>query len=99
METNEFWGGQDLGNVGNVSINRVFPKLIAARASFDATCRLWDATSGHCLRIFADNKKPVFTLSFSTDGAILATGGGDGLFQLYDVDVSRRSLVNPSFHL
>jgi len=59
---------------------------ILATASFDATCRLWDAISGHCLRVFADNRKPVFTLSFSTDGAILATGGGDGLFQLYDVD-------------
>jgi len=28
----------------------------------------------------------VFTLSFSMDGAILATGGGDGLFQLYNVE-------------
>jgi WD40 repeat protein len=68
-------------------------------ASFDATCRLWDATSGHCLRIFADNNKPVFTLSFSADGAILATGGGDGLFHLYDVDVSGHSPVIAISHL
>jgi transducin (beta)-like 1 len=57
-------------------------------SSFDGTARLWDSVTGHCLKIFGDHKRPVYTLSYSPDGYWLATGGGDGWLHIYNVDVS-----------
>lgn len=41
------------------------------------------------MRIFTDHTKYVFALSFSPDGTLLASGGGDGSLNIYDVKVSR----------
>lgn len=57
----------------------------------DGTSRLWDSVTGQCLKIFADSKKPLFSLCFSQDQRWLVTGGGDGWVHVYDVEV-RKSL-------
>ena len=57
------------------------------RASFDFTARLWDSVTGDCLKVFTDHTKYVFALSFSPDGSLLASGGGDGSLNMYDVKV------------
>lgn len=59
------------------------------RASFDFTARLWDSVTGDCLKVFTDHTKYVFALSFSPDGTLLASGGGDGALNMYDVKVRR----------
>lgn len=58
---------------------------LVATASFDMTARLWDSSTGDCLRVLMDHTKPVYSLSFSPEGFQLATGGGDGYLHLYDV--------------
>lgn len=58
---------------------------LVATASFDMTVRLWDSVTGDCLQLLTDHSKPVYSLSFSPEGFQLATGGGDGYLQLYDV--------------
>lgn len=64
------------------------------RASFDCTARLWDSVTGDCLKVFTDHTNYVFALSFSPDGSLLASGGGDGTLVMYDVKVSRTDPVN-----
>lgn len=59
------------------------------RASFDFTARLWDSVTGDCLKVFTDHTKYVFALSFNPDGTLLASGGGDGSLNMYDVKVGR----------
>lgn len=39
--------------------------------------------------MFTDHTKYVFALSFSPDGSMLASGGGDGSLNMYDVKVGR----------
>ncbi|EIM83444.1 WD40 repeat-like protein [Stereum hirsutum FP-91666 SS1] len=58
---------------------------ILATLSFDTTSRLWDATTGACLRVFTNHKRAIFTLAFCPDGRWMATGGGDGWVFVYDV--------------
>lgn len=43
------------------------------------------------MRVFTDHGKYVFALSFSPDGGLLASGGGDGSLYVYDVKVSSGS--------
>ncbi|KAG9314167.1 WD40 repeat-like protein [Chiua virens] len=64
---------------------------MVATASFDYTARLWDAVTGDCLKEFTDHTKYVFALSFSPDGTLLATGGGDGSLYIYDVKTRERN--------
>ncbi|KAF5384996.1 hypothetical protein D9615_001189 [Tricholomella constricta] len=61
------------------------PHPLIATSSFDSTARLWDSVTGECLKVFADHKRPVYTLSFSPDGQWLATGSGDGWLHVYSV--------------
>lgn len=42
--------------------------------------------------MFTDHTKYVFALSFSPDGSLLASGGGDGSLNMYDVKVSMSPL-------
>ena len=58
-------------------------------ASFDYTARLWDSVTGDCLKVFTDHNKYVFALSFSPDGMLLASGGGDGSLNMYQVKVRK----------
>lgn len=60
---------------------------VAPSASFDSTCRLWNAATGECLKIFLDHTRPVYALTFSPDGRWLGTGSGDGWLHIYSVKV------------
>jgi transducin (beta)-like 1 len=56
--------------------------------SFDKTARLWDASRGTCLRVFAENTKPLFSITFSPEGRFVATGSEDGYLYIYNTAVS-----------
>ncbi|KAI0053435.1 WD40 repeat-like protein [Auriscalpium vulgare] len=60
-------------------------QMIVATSSFDQTARLWDAETGACLKVFANHKRPIYTLTFSPDGIWFATGSGDGWLHVYSV--------------
>ncbi|KAF8899132.1 WD40-repeat-containing domain protein [Infundibulicybe gibba] len=56
---------------------------LLASSSFDGTARIWDSVTGECLKIFTDHRRPVYTLTFSPNGRLFATGGGDGWLHVY----------------
>ncbi|KAF8743705.1 hypothetical protein AX14_001230 [Amanita brunnescens Koide BX004] len=58
---------------------------LVATSSFDGTARIWDSVTGECLKVFADHRRPLFSLSFSPNGKWLATGSGDGWLHIYSV--------------
>ncbi|KAI5122354.1 hypothetical protein M0805_004112 [Coniferiporia weirii] len=58
---------------------------ILATTSFDGSARLWDASTGECLKYIADHKRAAYTLAFSPEGKFFATGSGDGWLYVYDV--------------
>ena len=51
--------------------------VCVCRASFDHESRIWDPHTGTCLCVFRDHTQPIYTLSFSKSGRLLATGAGD----------------------
>lgn len=61
---------------------------LSPSASFDTTSRIWDTVTGDCLMTFEDHKRPIYCLSISPSGDYLATGGGDGLLNVYDLKVN-----------
>ncbi|KAK2461515.1 hypothetical protein APHAL10511_005978 [Amanita phalloides] len=58
---------------------------LIATSSFDGTARIWDSVTGECLKVFADHRRPLFSLTFSPNGKWLATGSGDGWLHIYSV--------------
>ncbi|KAF8665417.1 hypothetical protein AX16_000436 [Volvariella volvacea WC 439] len=63
---------------------------LVATSSFDGTARLWDAVTGSCLHVFADHKRSVYALQFSPSGRYVATGSGDGWFNVYEVSTKEK---------
>ena len=54
--------------------------------SADGTVRLWDAVTGEQQRVFhGGDAGGVYSVSFSPDGATLASGSRDGTVLLWDV--------------
>jgi WD40 repeat protein len=61
-------------------------KIIASAApwSGDFTVLLWDAATGRLLHPLRGHRSDVCWLAFGPDGRILATGGNDGVVNLWD---------------
>ncbi len=52
----------------------------------DRTVRLWSAHTGKCLKTLQGHDGPVWSVSFSPSGQILASGSDDQNIRLWDVD-------------
>jgi WD40 repeat protein len=75
--------------------------------SFDGSLKLWDATSGALVREFKAFKEKefekghrdgVFSVAFSPDGKLIASGGNDRKIKLWTVADGQvvRDLINPN---
>ena len=58
------------------------------RSSLDGTSRLWNSSTGECLRVFNDHTSSIYTIAFSPDSRLFATAGADGYLHVYDMKVS-----------
>ncbi|RYG56754.1 WD40 repeat domain-containing protein [archaeon] len=61
--------------------------VLLATGGYDATVRLWDASSGMCYRTLSHPDRQVNTLCISPDKKMIAAGG-NGTIKLYDVNSS-----------
>ena len=57
-------------------------------ASFDSTVRLWDVERGVCQNILVKHSEPVYSVAFSPDGRLLATGSFDKAIYIWDIAVN-----------
>jgi WD40 repeat protein len=57
-------------------------------ASFDSTVRLWDVERGICQSTLVKHSEPVYSVAFSPDGRLLATGSFDKAIHIWDIAVS-----------
>ncbi|KAF8921889.1 WD40-repeat-containing domain protein [Mucidula mucida] len=64
---------------------------IIATGSFDATTRLWDSTTGQCLRVIREFSRPVYAVSASQDGEWFAAAGANGNLRVYNVEDNKKS--------
>ncbi len=56
-------------------------------ASFDSTVRLWDVERGVCQNTLVKHSEPVYSVAFSPDGRLLATGSFDKAIYIWDIAV------------
>jgi transducin (beta)-like 1 len=57
-------------------------------ASFDSTVRLWDVERGICQSTLVKHSEPVYSVAFSPDGRLLATGSFDKAIHIWDIAVN-----------
>lgn len=76
-----------IGNLAWCPITPTGSNELLATASFDGSARLWDATTGVCLRAISDHKRAIYTLKFSHDGIHFVSGSGDGWLYVYESNV------------
>ena len=57
-------------------------------ASFDSTVRLWDIEHGVPQMTLSKHSEPVYSVAFSPDGRLLATGSFDKAIYIWDIAVS-----------
>jgi transducin (beta)-like 1 len=63
--------------------------LIFFSASFDSTVRLWDVERGVCQNTLVKHSEPVYSVAFSPDGRLLATGSFDKAIYIWDIAVKK----------
>lgn len=74
------------GRVSRLEQSGVGLEGILASGSADASIRLWDVTSGECLKILHGHAGWVWSVSLSpSPNLILASGGADASIRLWDV--------------
>ncbi|MEP0801448.1 NB-ARC domain-containing protein [Funiculus sociatus] len=73
-------------------------KLLLASGSYDCTVRLWDVSTGECVRILQGHTQRVWSVAFSPDGCVLASGSSDRAVKLWNVSNGNllKSLVGHS---
>ena len=64
------------------------------RASFDSTVRLWEVEKGACLHTLRKHIDPVYSVAFSPDGRLLASGSFDKCLYIWSTQVSSRSTTS-----
>jgi WD40 repeat protein len=60
-----------------------------ASGSDDCSVRLWDITTGRCLKIFEGHNRGVRSVAFSQNGQILASGSDDRTIRIWNVKTGR----------
>jgi WD40 repeat protein len=75
-----------------IEIKRNF--LYLNSASFDSTVRLWDVERGVCQSTLVKHSEPVYSVSFSPDGRLLATGSFDKAIYIWDIAVNKNFFQN-----
>jgi WD40 repeat protein/serine/threonine protein kinase len=62
----------------------------ALSGSADTTLRLWDISTGQCVRVFHGHNNYVSSVSMSADGRLALSGSSDNTLQLWEVATGRR---------
>ena len=68
--------------------NNQNPPLLAS-SSFDRTVKLWDVTTGECLKTFLGHTNRVWTVAYHPNGQQLASGGDDHATKLWNLKTGR----------
>jgi WD40 repeat protein len=58
---------------------------LLATGSGDQTVKLWDISSGQCLKTLSGHSSRVWSVAFTPDSQTLASGSGDNTVKLWDV--------------
>ncbi len=61
----------------------------ALRASFDSTVKLWEMEKGACLHTLRKHVDPVYSVAFSPDGRLVASGSFDQWLYIWSTQVCR----------
>ena len=83
-------GGRRLARILTGHTNGVYSAAFSpdgrllATASLDATARVWDPTTGYCLRTLTGHTSSVWAVAFSPDGRLLATASPDQTARVWD---------------
>jgi WD repeat-containing protein 61 len=59
---------------------------LAPSSSLDSHVRVWDVDTGKCIKSMEAGPEDVWTISFSPDSRILATGSHSGKINLFGVE-------------
>ena len=60
-------------------------RMSAIRTIREFTLRLWDISTGACMRTFQGHTKPINAVDFSKDGNMVISGGGDYSIRFWNV--------------
>ena len=73
--------------------------IFVISASADRTIRIWDVDRGVCLYTLNRHQSPVYSLAFSCDGRLLASGSYDMTVNIWSLEVSSAFVVVDSGNL
>ncbi|CAG7982314.1 unnamed protein product [Penicillium salamii] len=79
------------GHLGPVNAVQLRGDLIVS-ASGDGVAKMWNVTSGQCVKQFLSKDKGLACVEFSDDGRTILTGGNDRI--IYQFDANTGELVN-----